>query len=475
MKIIHNYFYNVSYQLLVLIAPLVTIPYIARVIGPVGVGINAYTNSVVGYFCLIGSLGITLYGSREIAFHRDNLIDRSRIFWEITLLQIATTFLASIIFLIFLKFEPHYQFFFLLQATTLLANAFDISWYFMGLEDFRKTVLRDAIIRVFSIACIFLFIHKPSNLWLYILIVSGSGIFGNLSLWPYLLKSVHHVPFKQLHFSRHLKPAVILFIPTVSIQLYIMINKIMLKNMVSVQAAGFMDYSDSFINASMILVTSLSMVLLPRITNLFANNKIEAIHQSLYKSFQFITALAVPLMFGLAVVAPHFTVWFLTPKFAVTGTLLIIQTPIILLIAWNNTIGKQYLLPVNRMRDYTLSIVNGVFVNFIANYFCIYYLGVYGAAFATVLTEIFVTSYQVIAVRHQLNLSLMFHDFGKFFLAGALMGGILLFTTYLLPLRLLSFIFEIILGVLIYSLLLYLLRTDLILQLIKRVGIDRRN
>ncbi|WP_281166274.1 lipopolysaccharide biosynthesis protein, partial [Liquorilactobacillus sicerae] len=150
----------------------------------------------------------------------------------------------------------------------------------------------------------------------------------------------------------------------------------MLKNMVSVQAAGFMDYSDSFINASMILVTSLSMVLLPRITNLFANNKIEAIHQSLYKSFQFITALAVPLMFGLAVVAPHFTVWFLTPKFAVTGTLLIIQTPIILLIAWNNTIGKQYLLPVNRMRDYTLSIVNGVFVNLVANYFCIHYLGV---------------------------------------------------------------------------------------------------
>ncbi|WP_281166253.1 oligosaccharide flippase family protein, partial [Liquorilactobacillus sicerae] len=187
---------------------------IARVIGPVGVGINAYTNSVVGYFCLIGSLGITLYGSREIAFHRDNLMDRSRIFWEITLLQIVTTFLASIIFLIFLKFEPHYQFFFLLQETTLLSNAFDISWYFMGLEDFRKTVLRDAIIRVFSIACIFLFIHKPSNLWLYILIVSGSGIFGNLSLWPYLIKSVRRIPFKQLHFSRHLKPAVILFIPT---------------------------------------------------------------------------------------------------------------------------------------------------------------------------------------------------------------------------------------------------------------------
>ncbi len=335
--------------------------------------------------------------------------------------------------------------------------------------------MRDAIIRVFSIACIFLFIHKPSNLWLYILIVSGSGIFGNLSLWPYLIKSVRRIPFKQLHFSRHLKPAVILFIPTVSIQLYIMINKIMLKNMVSVQAAGFMDYSDSFINASMILVTSLSMVLLPRITNLFANNKIEAIHQSLYKSFQFITALAVPLMFGLAVVAPHFTVWFLTPKFAVTGTLLIIQTPIILLIAWNNTIGKQYLLPVNRMRDYTLSIVNGVFVNLVANYFCIHYLGVYGAAVATVLTEIFVTGYQIIAVRHQLNLSLMFHDFGKFFLAGVLMAGILLFTTYLLPLRLLSFIFEISLGVLIYSLLLYLMRTDLILQLIKRAGIDHSN
>ncbi|KRK33206.1 polysaccharide biosynthesis C-terminal domain-containing protein [Loigolactobacillus bifermentans] len=464
MKVIRNYLYNVSYQLLVLLAPLITVPYIARVIGPVGAGINAYTNSVESYFALIGSLGIALYGNREIAFHRDNLQERSRIFWEITLLQAGTVTIALLGFLLFfLKIVPHYQLFFLMQAIGLLAGVFDISWYFMGLEDFKKTVLRDAMVRILSIILIFLLVHRAADLWLYILILSGGSLLGNLSLWPYLPKLVRRVPLKELRFWRHLGPAFILFIPTISMQLYIMVNKTMLKTMVSVKAAGYMDYSDRFINTAMVVVTSLSAVLLPHIANLFANNQIKAVHKSLYRSFQFITALAVPLMFGLAAIAPQFTIWFLTPRFSPTATLLMIQTPIILLIAWNNTLGKQYLLPVNRMRDYTLSIVCGAVINIIANYFCIKHFGTNGAAIATVLTEIFVTGYQIIVVRQQLDLRQMFHDFWKFMLSGAIMALCVVAVAHLLPLRFWAFLLEIGFGALLYGLGLWLLRTDILL------------
>ncbi|MDA5388917.1 polysaccharide biosynthesis C-terminal domain-containing protein [Loigolactobacillus backii] len=464
MKVIRNYFYNMSYQLLVLIAPLITVPYVARVIGPVGAGINAYTNSIVAYFYLVGSLGITLYGNREIAFHRDNLEERSRIFWEVELLQIITIFAAYLAFLVFLHFDHHYRLFFLMQSLSLIAGAIDISWYFMGLEDFKKTTLRNSVVRIITIIMIFTFIHQPSDLWLYIMILSASSLVGNAMLWPYLPKLVKKVPFSSLHIWRHVGPSFILFIPTISMQLYIMVNKTMLKAMVSVQAAGYMDYSDKFINMAMVAVTSLSVVLLPHIANLFANNKLEAVHRSLYRSFQFVTALAIPLMFGMSAIAPKFIVWFLSPKFTTTGILLIIQTPIILLIAWNNTIGRQYLLPVKRVRDYTLSVSIGAGVNIIANYICIKLFSVYGAAVATVITEIFVTGYQIIVVRKNLDLKQMFHDLWKFFVAGGIMGIVVWQVASHLPSHLIWFLIEIALGALIYVVVALLLKTDIFLE-----------
>ncbi|MFD0898405.1 oligosaccharide flippase family protein [Loigolactobacillus binensis] len=466
MKVVRNYFYNIFYQVLLLIAPLITVPYVARVIGPTGVGINAYTNSIVTYFVLAGSLGITLYGNREIAFHRDSLADRSRIFWEIELLQVSTILLAYVAFTIFLSFMPHYRLFFLMQSFSLIAGAFDISWYFMGLEDFKKTVLKNAFVRILTIILIFLLVHKPSDLWLYIAIISASSIAGNVVLWPYLRQSVQKVALNKLHIWRHIGPAFVLFIPTVSMQLYIMVNKTMLKSMVSVGAAGFMDYSDKLINMSMVVVTSLSTVLLPHVANLFARDKMEAVRQSLYRSFQFITALAVPIAFGMAAIAPKFIVWFLTPRFAPTGLLLSIQTPILVLIAWNNTIGRQYLLPVKRTWDYTVSVSLGAFVNIIANYVCIKALGVYGAAVATVLTEVFVTGYQIIAVRRDLDLRQMFHDLWKFCIAGLLMGGAVWLLSSSLPNALIYFFLEVCAGVLVYVLLLIVLKADIFVEVL---------
>lgn len=469
MKVVRNYFYNMAYQLLILIAPLITVPYVARVLGPTGVGINAYTNSVVTYFYLLGSLGITLYGNREIAFHRDNLMERSRVFWEIELLQVITFFVAYLIFIVFLHFNSHYQLFFWMQSITLFAGAINVSWYFMGLEDFKKTVMRDSIVRIVTVALIFLLVHKPSDLWLYILILSMGSLIGNALLWPYLPKLVKPVPLASLKIWRHIGPSFVLFIPTISMQLYIMVNKTMLKNMVSVRAAGYMDYSDRFINMAMVAVTSLSTVLLPHIANLFAKKEMQAVHQSLYRSFQFVTALAIPLMFGMSAIAPKFIVWFLSAKFSVTGILLIIQTPVILLIAWNNALGRQYLLPVKRVRDYTLSVSLGAVVNLIANYICIKFLGVFGAAIATVLTEIFVTAYQIIVVRHELILGQLFHDFWKFFVAGGLMGSFVWVIANQLPGQLIWFVIEVVLGAVFYFATVILLKADIVWEIYLRL------
>lgn len=137
MKLVKNFLWNAGYQIFILIVPLVTIPYINRVLGPTGVGINSYTNSIVQYFILIGSLGINTYGNREIAYHRDSPEKMSRTFWEIALLRILTIAISVILYLVFIGMTSQYRLFYLLQGIMLIGTAFDISWFFMGIENFK--------------------------------------------------------------------------------------------------------------------------------------------------------------------------------------------------------------------------------------------------------------------------------------------------------------------------------------------------
>lgn len=135
MKIIKNYLYNAGYQILLMIAPILTTPYVSRVLGPHNNGINTYTNGWVTFFYLLGQLGISIYGNREIAYQRENKYERSKVFWEIVILQFiaSTTSLLIYLFIVFL-FSTTFKLYFILQALWIVAYGIDISWYFMGLE-----------------------------------------------------------------------------------------------------------------------------------------------------------------------------------------------------------------------------------------------------------------------------------------------------------------------------------------------------
>ncbi|EKQ05929.1 membrane protein [Lacticaseibacillus paracasei] len=138
-----------GYQVFVLLLPIITIPYVSRVLGPTGIGINAFTNSIVQYFVLLGTLGLTMYGNREVAYHRDKPKQLSNLFWELTLLRLVTTGIATLLYLGFILLSGQYQTFYLIQGLLLIATAIDVSWFFQGLEEFRITVLRNTLVKIF--------------------------------------------------------------------------------------------------------------------------------------------------------------------------------------------------------------------------------------------------------------------------------------------------------------------------------------
>jgi len=290
LQLIKNYLYNVFYQLFILIVPLITMPYISRVLGPTGSGINYLTSANTQYFILLGSLGITLYGNRQIAYLRDNKQRVSQAFWEIFLLRCLTTLVALSSFYIFVYFNHTYQWAYLMQSILIIATALDISWFFMGVENFKVTVSRNVIVKIFSILFIFTLVKTKNDVIIYIFILSLSQLLGNLALFPYLRHYINWPQWRQLQIWQHLRPSLALFLPQVAMQIYLILNKTMVGWLVSVKATGFYTYSDNTIRAVLTLGTSLATVMMPRVANTFIHGDIKQVN----KYTQYLLILLVP-------------------------------------------------------------------------------------------------------------------------------------------------------------------------------------
>lgn len=471
MKLIKNYLYNVANQLITIIIPLVTIPYISRVLGPTGVGINAYTNSIISYFILFGSVGIGLYGNRTIACVRDNKLKMSKFFWEIVFLRIVMILIAYLCFLIFLYFYDEYHSFLLLQSILLVAVIFDISWFFMGIEDFKKTVLRNIFIKVISLIAIFTFVKNQNDIWVYILILVSSQFLGNLTLWGYLKKLVFFIPIHRLSIFSHLKSSIYFFIPQIAMQIYLVLNRTMLGSLSSIDAVAFYDNSDKIIKMLLAIITATGAVMLPRMANHFAKKEHAKIEESLQISFHFVCFLAFPLALGIMATSSNFCSLFFGSEFNGIDTVMFCLSPVVLFIGMSNVLGVQYLLPTGQLKAFTLSVTGGAIINFILNWYLIICHGAIGATISTVLSELMVVCVQFHFVRKRINIFKLLNGTWKYLLASILMFIIVYLIGYYYS-NLLGLILQAIVGLIIYLILIWLLKPVIIQQmklLIKKI------
>ena len=450
MQLIKNYLYNVFYQLFILIVPLITMPYISRVLGPTGSGINYLTSANTQYFILLGSLGITLYGNRQIAYLRDNKQRVSQAFWEIFLLRCLTTLVALSSFYIFVYFNHTYQGAYLMQSILIIATALDISWFFMGVENFKVTVSRNVIVKIFSILFIFTLVKTKNDVIIYIFILSLSQLLGNLALFPYLRHYINWPQWRQLQIWQHLRPSLALFLPQVAMQIYLILNKTMVGWLVSVKATGFYTYSDNTIRAVLTLGTSLATVMMPRVANTFIHGDIKQVNKYTQLSFDFASALAVPLMFGIAAVSLKFVPSFLGAGYSPVAYLMIIETLLILPVTWTSVIGNQYLIPLGRNRTYTNSVLLGALISIVLNVPLILLFQTQGAMIASVVCEFAVAFYQLYAIRQELPLSVLFNELWKYLFAGLIMFVIVFYLHLHWKFTLLTFFVEVAAGISIY-------------------------
>ena len=471
MQVIKNYLYNVFYQLLTVLAPLVTMTYLSHVLGAQGMGVQAWTNSVVSYFLLFATLGITLYGQREIAYVRDDTTLRNQRFWEIQLLHTIVSLLAIGFYIIFVyymknisgefKSNSHQLY---LQTWVIVSGLLDISWYFMGLEDFKKTVIRNSLVKIAMVILIFLVVKSPADVNNYILLLALTQVIGNVTMWFYIPGKVKFPKISSLNLLQHLLPTIGLFIPTIATQVYLQLNKTMLPLFQSnaIDSVAFYENADKIVKVSLSIVTAMGTVMLPRVANYFAKGDMKSVNNSIYKSMDFVTALAIPLMFGMMALGPKMTIWFMGVNFQPAGWTIALLAPIILFIAWSNVLGTQYLMPINRTKDYTISVTLGAVVNVLLNFIVIPKWGLYGAAVATVISEAVVTLYQIVVIKDNLTMNKLFGGTWKYFLSGLIMFVVLVLMAVNMGASPARTVIQFIVGTIIYFVITSILRAEFI-------------
>lgn len=398
-----NFLLNVAYQILTYVFPLVTIPYISRVLGVDSIGIYSYTYSIAYLFMLMGMLGFSNYGNRSISKVRDNVDELSRVFLSIYGLQLVTSLTALVGYVGYLfLFDPDFRSVGLLQALFVLSVCFDITWFFFGLEKFKITILRSLLVRVLSLILIFLLVKTPDDLWIYTLIMAGSALFSQLILFLLLPGLIRFVRISISEIRRHLGGVLVLFVPVLAFGIYRVLDKTMIGAMASVNQLGNFENAERIVSIPTAIIIALGTVMLPRMSYLLRDEGLDY-RPVIFDSMKLALMLATAMSTGLILIAEDASLVLFGPEFEISGG--IIQALALTLIpsAWANVVRSQFLIPKAEDSIYVKSTVGAALINFLLNLLLIPILGAYGACIGTIAAEMLIMVYQSVATRHVLE------------------------------------------------------------------------
>lgn len=451
-KIKTNIIYNLGYQVCVLIVPLVTTPYLSRVLNVKGVGTYSYVSSVAYYFFIFVTLGLTNYGNRSIAKCGDDREQRSRTFWSIYTTQIFCGVIVIIAYLMytFYRADREYKRFFLIYSLYIFSAIIDINWLYFGLEEFRFTTVRNIIVKLATLMCVFMFVRGTYALSAYFIIVAGSSFAGNLLLWTRIPRYLDFYKPTWKECVKHVKPNLLLFLPIIAMSVYRVMDKIMIKELSGVLQNGYYESADKIITVSLTAFSAVSTVMMPAVSGMVAKNDHSAVKKLLRDTMRIVNWLAIAMVFGLMVVSKRFAPLFFGRDFAEAGILMVGLAPTIFLSGWKSVLRSQYLIPYEKDWAYVLSLITGACCNIILNLVFIPQYGARGAVIGTLSAEISGFLIQTYVASKAMQMSGIVKDFVCFIPSGIIMSAFASSLLKLLPNSLISIVIVVFVDAVVY-------------------------
>ncbi len=398
-----NTLYNMAYRLFSMLLPLVTAPYLSRTVGPEGVGLYGYAWAISYVFVLVGLLGLENYGPRAIAQVRDEKPALDRTFsaiWKMQLLVAGLTLLGWCGYVAFVAgAEKQIAFHLTLMSVSCLVN---VDWCLMGLDQFRPIALRNTAVKLLAAGAVFLFVKGPEDLWVYAFVWSLSTFLGCASCFLSLRGRVRYVPVSWREALTHLRPCAVLSISVIAVSIYRQMDKVFIGAMADMDQTGYFENAEKIILCLAGFISAIGTVMLPKVSHMTAQGRMDAVRTHMDKTMRLVLCMVCALGFGLAAVAPEFTVLFYGEDFAATAPMMRLLAMTLLCIGFANVIRTQWVLPQKRDHIFIKSVLSGAAVNVVLCVALIPGMGAMGAVIATVAAELTVPVVQYIILRRDL-------------------------------------------------------------------------
>ena len=447
-----NFIYQASYEILLIALPILTSPYVSRVLGASNIGIYSYTYTIAFYFTLFAALGIKNYGNREISRCRDNQEELNKTFSSILFLHVI---ISSIVLIGYFGYcvlwaKEEYTFYFVIHIFYLIGSLFDISWFFFGFELFKTTVMRNTIIRISSVILIFVLVKDAGDLWKYIFILAFSNFASQIYLWFKIKKLVKIVKVERKEIFKHLPQMSILFIPTIAVSFYNYMDKIMLGALAGTTELGFYENSFKITTVCSSVIGSVGTVMLPRMSNMVAKGDTEASKKYIRISMECVMVMACAMAFGISGISHDFAPIFWGKGFSECGILLALLAIYLPVQGFASVLRTQYLIPNRWDKQYTISLCIGAIVNVVINYLLIPQFHAVGAVIGTIAAETSVCVAQALFVSKCLPIKTYIMQSIPFICIGAIMFGVIRGIEVFMHTSIATLMVQIVIGAIVY-------------------------
>jgi O-antigen/teichoic acid export membrane protein len=386
------------------VLPIVSIPYISRVLNPDGVGRVSFIDSFTYYFISIAEFGIMVYGMRAIARVRDNAAERSKLVSELLALHVISSAFSLVLYTVAVYFLWHKiqdTRLLLFSVLFLLVNFFACEWYFIGMEKFRYITVRSLLVRVLALIAMFLLVRSPPDYYMYYGIIVIAAII--ISIWNnIILFSELKVSFKGVDWRRHIRFTKITYFLSLAYGVTLLLDNVLLRMVSSVEAVGWYAFSMKVVRLSSTLLTDSLLVFFPRIVFLIEQKDDRAVQDVLLQNLRLITLLSIPLCAGIFVLAEELVLVIFGEQFlpAVADVRILSIFPF--LRAYNLFLSKQILIAHNQEARYLRSLVTGGLLFVPLTLTLSYFYADKGASYAMVISEVVILAMNYFYVRQTL-------------------------------------------------------------------------
>lgn len=446
-----NFIFQVLYQLVIFLIPLVISPYLTRVLGSESLGIYTFTYSVATYFILFANLGIAKHGQRIISIRRNNPILLRKTFWSLFSLHTLFSVLSIIVYIVFcLFFSGSDKMIYLIQTFYVASCAVDITWLFYGLENFKSVVVKNIIFKIIECILIFLFVKNSQDLWKYTAIVSISVFLGNSTILFQAIKIIKPIKFEYSFMLEHIKPLLLLFISVIASTLYTVFDKTLLGLMSSADNVAYYEYANKIINIPKQIIYVIGTVLFSRSCKFYEEGNF-----SMQKKYIDISMLATCFLgfaftFGLMAVGEKFAIIYYGETFKTSGVAIEYMSVLIIIVMIGDIARSEYLIPAHKDFIYTFSIVLSALVNIILSIIMIKKIGLFGAVIGSIAAESLCTIIQLISCHKFYNLKHLINKVIPYFIIGLIMFVVVRYIDIKTATSIKWLVIEIVIGALIY-------------------------